>query len=143
MTTFTQLLAACATHPHSRLADCVACQGRLRQAVDLYRGDFLAGFGVDDSAAFEEWRRMTQERLHLQVLDALTRLIVAAEASGGYEQMRQDLLRQLVLEPWREEAHCQLMRVLAKTLSLRLRFTTGARCPRLSTCWGVRRRSRK
>jgi len=113
VTTFSHLLAVCAKHPHKSLADCAVCVPRLRQAVDLYRGDFLAGFGVDDSAAFEEWRRMMQERLHLQVLDALTLLAAAAEAAGDHEQMRQDLLRQLTLEPWREEAHYQLMRVLA------------------------------
>src|SRR5512142_2000273 len=34
-------LAACASHPHTRLDNCAVCAPRLQQAVDLYRGQFL------------------------------------------------------------------------------------------------------
>ncbi|MEZ4681465.1 MAG: hypothetical protein R2932_45360 [Caldilineaceae bacterium] len=85
VTTFTGLLAECAVHAHTTLAACPACLARLQQAVDLYQGDFLAGFTVADSDAFEEWRRITQEQLHIQALDALSRLADAAEGNGDDE----------------------------------------------------------
>src|SRR5215213_1307148 len=77
--TFQQLLAECAAHTHTTLTSCAPCLARLRQAVDLYQGDFLAGFTVADSDPFEEWRRILQEQLHIQLLDTLHQLANAAE----------------------------------------------------------------
>jgi len=112
--TFRHLLAVCANHAHTDLHTCPACLARLRQAVDLYRGDFLAGFTVADSAPFEEWRRITQEQLHIQVLNALTHLAAAAEAAGDDAGAIQMAHRLLTLEPWLEAAHRQIMRLLAQ-----------------------------
>ena len=41
--TFQALLTACATHAHASLVACRECNSRLVQAVDLYRGELLAG----------------------------------------------------------------------------------------------------
>ena len=112
--TFTELLAACTAHPHSHIAACQSCLPRLQQAVDLYRGDFLSGFTVADSDRFEEWRRITQEQFHLQTLDALTHLVSAAESAGDDEAALQSAQHQLALEPWLEDAHRCVMRVLAR-----------------------------
>jgi WD40 repeat protein/predicted ATPase/DNA-binding SARP family transcriptional activator len=113
VTTFRQLLAECKAHAHPQLAACPACLARLQQAVDLYRGDFLAGFTVADSDAFEEWRRITQEQLHIQALDALAQLADAAESNGDAEVALRTAQRQLTLEPWLEAAHRRIMRLLA------------------------------
>ncbi|MCL4860685.1 MAG: AAA family ATPase [Caldilineaceae bacterium] len=112
--TFCALLAQVAAHAHPALAHCPPCLASLRQAVDLYGGDFLAGFTVADSAPFEEWRRVTQEQLHLQALDALTQLANAAESAGDDEGALWAAQRQLALEPWLESAHRQVMRLLAQ-----------------------------
>lgn len=112
--TFRHLLATCARHAHWDLTTCAPCLARLRQAVALYRGDFLAGFTVADSAPFEEWRRITQEQLHVQMLDALTQLAAAAAAAGDDAQALDAARRLLTLEPWLEEAHRQVMRLLAR-----------------------------
>src|SRR6266545_385362 len=48
---FTTLLAECRAHAHDAPASCDACVAWLAQAVELYRGDFLAGFALPDSAA--------------------------------------------------------------------------------------------
>ncbi|MCW5853479.1 MAG: winged helix-turn-helix domain-containing protein [Anaerolineae bacterium] len=72
--TFEALLAACDAHPHENIESCLACAERLRQAVNLYRGEFLAQFFLDDSAAFEEWPWVQRERLHRRALDSLTQL---------------------------------------------------------------------
>lgn len=97
---FSDLIAQCAEHAHTEIATCADCLARLRQAVELYQDDFLAGFTIADSDPFEEWRRITQEQLHLQALNALTQLANAAESAGQDEQALQDARRQLALEPW-------------------------------------------
>ena len=86
---------------------------RLAQAVELYRGDFLAGFALPDSAAFEEWALIRREQLHQQALDALDTLATAHERRGDAAALCRYARRQLALEPWREQAHRQLMRGLA------------------------------
>lgn len=111
---FSALLAACATHTHTRLHGCAECLARMKEAAELYQGDFLADFVVDDSDSFEEWRRVTQERLHVQALDLLMDLADAAEAAGDDETASEYARRQLALEPWLEAAHRQIMRVLAR-----------------------------
>lgn len=111
--TFRNLMAQCVAHDHAALERCSACLARLQQAVDLYRGDFLAGFTVADSDPFEEWRRITQEELHLQALNALTQLGHAAETAGDDEAAHHAAQRQLQLEPWLESAHRRVMRILA------------------------------
>jgi len=88
---------------------------RLEQAIVLYRGDFLTGFFVDDSVLFEEWVTLRRERFHRQVLDALYHLAKHYERRRDYDRARHYARRQVELEPWREEAHQQLMRVLARS----------------------------
>ncbi|MFN8440640.1 MAG: BTAD domain-containing putative transcriptional regulator [Caldilineaceae bacterium] len=114
VTTFTRLFSTCATHAHSHIERCQPCLACLRQAVDLYQGDFLSGFTVADSNDFEEWRRIIQEQVHLQILDAFTHLAAAAESAGDDDAALQLAHRQLALEPWQESAHRCIMRVLAQ-----------------------------
>jgi DNA-binding SARP family transcriptional activator len=58
--TFTANLKRVAAHPHAKLAHCPSWLHVLRQTVELYQGDFLADLSVQDSVAFEEWRRLKQ-----------------------------------------------------------------------------------
>ncbi len=110
---FMEIITACKTHVHRRLETCRSCAQRLQQAVELYRGDFLAQFVQSGSEAFEEWTLIQRERLHREVLDALYALAEHHDRRSEYEQVRQYAARQLELDPWREEAHRQLMRALA------------------------------
>jgi predicted ATPase/DNA-binding SARP family transcriptional activator len=87
----------------------------LESAVDLYGGDFLAGFYLDDSLPFSEWASVRRERYHRQVLDALNQLAHWYERRRDYRRARRYARRQVELEPWREEAHRLLMRVLARS----------------------------
>lgn len=111
---FAALMTACERHPHRHLARCRSCTARLEQALDLYRGDFLAGFMISDSAPFEEWLLRQRERLHQQAFAALVRLAEYHERRGDDEQTRRFIRRQLELDPWREEAHRQMMRLLVQ-----------------------------
>ena len=111
--TFAGLLDACETHPHRQLATCEVCVERLREAASLYRGSFLEGFSIPDSAPFEEWALLERERLQRLVVDALRQLAGHNERRGEYGKGLAHLCRWVGLEPWREEAHRKLMKLLA------------------------------
>ncbi len=85
----------------------------LQSAIVLYRGPFLEGFSLSDNAPFEEWLLAKREYFSQQMLKALHNLADHFEQSGEFEQAKGYAQRQLDLEPWREEAHQQLMRLLA------------------------------
>ena len=113
VTAFTTLLETCKTHLHRRLEVCRPCMQRLEQTAELYRGNFLEGFTLVDSRPFEEWVLTQQEWLHHQVMTVFRHLARYHEQLGEYELAQRYTMRQLELEPWREEAHRRLMRLLA------------------------------
>ena len=53
---FRDRLAECQTHGHSEDEVCPACLPSLAEAAALYRDDFLTGFTLPDSPAFDEWQ---------------------------------------------------------------------------------------
>jgi predicted ATPase/DNA-binding SARP family transcriptional activator len=87
----------------------------LREAVELYRGEFLEGFSVREALGFEEWVLGERERLRQSVIQALDRLTVAYTARGEVAVGIEYTHRLLALEPWQEEAHRQLMTLLARS----------------------------
>ena len=88
----------------------------LRQAVGLYRGDFLEGFYVKNALEFEEWALGQRECLRELMLQALRRLTeqssrLEADPAVALEYCR----RWLGLEPWQEAAHRQMMLLLTRS----------------------------
>lgn len=90
---------------------------RLQVAVQLYEGDFLDGFYVRNAPEFEDWMLAQQSRLKELALRALHTLAAhfAEQDDTGRAQAVDYTRRLLALEPWREEAHRQMMRLLALT----------------------------
>jgi DNA-binding SARP family transcriptional activator/predicted ATPase len=86
---------------------------RLEGVVKLYRGEFLQHFFLEDSAEFEQWALVQRESLHQRVLAAHSDLAAYYERHRDFQAARRHASRQLELDPWREEAHCQMMRALA------------------------------
>ncbi|MDQ2998820.1 MAG: AAA family ATPase [Chloroflexota bacterium] len=86
---------------------------QLRETIELYRGDFLEDFYVRDAPMFDEWVLGQRERLRKLVLEALhtlsARMIELHEYTAGIDYTS----RLLALDPWREEAHRQMMLLLA------------------------------
>lgn len=109
---FRGLLHAVRAHAHTSPERCAACVARLAEAAERYPGDFLAGFSLSDSAPFDEWATVQREQLHQQQLAALETLTAAYELRGDSAAQCASARRQLLLEPWREQAHVQLMRGL-------------------------------
>ncbi len=107
-----ELVAAVGAHGHSSVAGCDECVGWLSEAASLYHGSFLQGFDLADSDIFEEWLTVQREQLMLGQLAALDTLATAHESRGEHAAAVECGRRQLVLEPWRESAHAQVMRGL-------------------------------
>jgi DNA-binding SARP family transcriptional activator len=85
----------------------------LTRAVDLARGDLLAGFGLRDSEAFDDWQRGAEEQMRREVGSVLERLAEAlaptdVDAAISYAR------RWLALDPLQEAAHRSLMRLHAQ-----------------------------
>lgn len=111
---FEEHLAAVQAHQHGSLVTCLTCLVMLETAVALYRrGDFLAGLSLPDASPFEAWLLLQRERLYQSQLTALHQLVTAYEQQGAWEAAYRYALWQIEIEPWREEAHRQAMRLLA------------------------------
>ncbi|MCO5185275.1 MAG: AAA family ATPase [Anaerolineae bacterium] len=92
---------------------CAIDANALGQAVDHYAGDLLPGFSCS-SDQFEVWLRNQREYLHQLALEALLQLAEDSLASGDFGTAVTLAQRQLRLEPWREQAHRQLMYAYAR-----------------------------
>lgn len=87
--------------------------GRLEQAVRLYRDNFLAGFALNDSVDFDDWALLKQEQLNRRAMSVLHELVSHYLALGAYDRAEAHAWRLLELEPYNEEVHRHLMRILA------------------------------
>ncbi len=81
----------------------------LQNAIDLYRGDFLAGFHVRNGHGFEEWALPVQERLRWLAATGLRHLIRHQLRQGDYTAVLAQLNRLCILDPFDENAQRQLM----------------------------------
>lgn len=86
---------------------------KLKQGIALYQGDFLSGFPSIESSMFEEWLMLKREYFKELAIGALRLIADYHEHRGEYQQAMPFTRRQTELEPWLEEAHQQLMRLLA------------------------------
>jgi DNA-binding SARP family transcriptional activator len=93
---------------------CEATQiGQLEHTLALYKGEFLHGFSLKDSPPFEEWTLLKREQISRRVIELLLELASFYEQHCEFEQAQAYARKIVELEPWNEEAHQQLMRVLA------------------------------
>lgn len=103
----------------------------LERAVDACRGDFLEGFTLDGSPSFEAWLLARREELNRMRRDALRRLATHYEARGDYDKATVHARGRLDAEAWDEEAHRQLMRLLAASGRRDLALAQFETCRRL------------
>ena len=110
---FTKLVEQTKNHNHESRESCPDCHEKLLKAADLYKASFLKGFYLEDCLVFEEWQHMQREHYHLEVLDLLADISSYLEQQGDAFKAEHYTKRQLKLEPLREDAHRNLMRLLA------------------------------
>src|SRR5512146_1164897 len=109
---FEEALKAARLHAHRSPQSCRFCAWQLAQAIERYQGDFLAHFFLPGSAPFEDWVVLRREALQRQALEAMSQLAGYHDRRGEYPQAEACLRRILTIEPWQEEAHGWLMRLL-------------------------------
>jgi predicted ATPase/DNA-binding SARP family transcriptional activator/tetratricopeptide (TPR) repeat protein len=84
----------------------------LVRAVELYRGDFLEGLVVADTAPFEEWQSLHAENFCRELAHALEKLVKNLEGSGACERALTYAQRWLSLDRLNEMAWQAIMRQL-------------------------------
>jgi DNA-binding SARP family transcriptional activator/tetratricopeptide (TPR) repeat protein len=110
---FEDLLAACKLHGHPESEVCAECLPLLTEAVERYRDDFMAGFGLRDSVAFDDWQFFQSESLRRELAGALDRLARGRGAVGEWEAAVAHARRWLSLDVLHEPAHRTLMTLYA------------------------------
>ncbi|NCF66971.1 MAG: tetratricopeptide repeat protein [Chloroflexi bacterium] len=96
------------------LADKDESTQTLMKAADLYRDDFVIGFTLPDSPAFDEWQFFQAEGLRQSLATALEKLIQKLSEQREYEEAIPYGRRWLALDPLHEPAHRQLMQHYAQ-----------------------------
>lgn len=86
-----------------------------QQFVDLYQGEFLSGFYVQNASLFDAWVLQQREQLHTLVIEALFSLVAEQTQRAAYTTALAANRRLLELEPWSEPVHRRQMWLLAQT----------------------------
>lgn len=91
------------------------CLDTLEEAIALYRGEFLEGFGVPDTYEFDDWVFFERDRLGRLYVSALRALSAGYEALGDYPRAIQRARAMLSYDPLQESVHRRLMRLYDAT----------------------------
>ena len=85
----------------------------LVDAVGLYTDDFLSGFTLPDSPAFDEWQFFQRESLRQLYGQVLEQLVQAYRSQSAWDQAIPYARRWVALDPLHEPAQRTLMRLYA------------------------------
>jgi predicted ATPase/DNA-binding SARP family transcriptional activator len=110
---FSGLVTTCKTHTHPQHKSCEECLEHFQEAARLYTGDFLDGFYLPKSLAFDEWATILREQLRLEVMEVLENLVLTFEQQGELEQALAYARRMVVLDELGEAGNAHLMHLLA------------------------------
>ena len=105
---FDRLLKTVKQHRHRRLAGCHSCLQRLQQATALYRGELMAGYGLENEL-WEEWLLVKRKHYQQQASEAFALLLGAQIEHEAWQASVTLAQRVLAIEPWHEGAHRALM----------------------------------
>ena len=113
VTAFRGLVNKTKTQGHTQDHLCPDCWTMIEEEVEMYRGDFMAGFNLADSPGFDEWRFFQGEELRQSLANALQSLISWHSSKGEYEQGILYARRWLAMDRLHEPAHRCLMQLYA------------------------------
>jgi DNA-binding SARP family transcriptional activator len=108
---FRELLTTAETHDHSGTDVCPDCLTPLEEAVELYRDDFMAGFMLRDSPAFDEWQFFQSQGLREALASALERLAHVFSAHNEHERAIGYARRWVAQDPLHEPAQRLLIQL--------------------------------
>lgn len=93
----------------------LAAEGQDAEAAELYRGDFLAGFGLRDSLEFDDWQFFEAETLKRDFAGVLERIARVEATAGRFDGAVELTRRWLALDELQEPAHRLLMELYARS----------------------------
>jgi predicted ATPase/DNA-binding SARP family transcriptional activator len=112
---FRQLLTqAWQPHGHSDSEICNLCVPLLKNAVSLYKDEFLSGFTLRDSSEFDNWQSIQGQNLQRELIDALKRLANGFALENNLKSAIEYAQRWVALDPLEEKAHRLLMLLYAR-----------------------------
>jgi diguanylate cyclase (GGDEF)-like protein/PAS domain S-box-containing protein len=100
-------------HNHPSLERCPACAQNLGKLVDLYRDDFLVEFSQVENPDYQEWIVFHREHYYSNLLVAMGSLVAYHRVAGDLESARLYARRYVSIAPLEENAHRQMMEILA------------------------------
>lgn len=107
-------VAEFAAAPSAAAGDDRLAIARLEQQIELYRGEFLAGFALADCPEFTDWQQLQSESLRRHALALLERLIACRQRQGDAAELLLPAARRYAaLDPWNEAGQQRLMQLLA------------------------------
>ena len=83
--------------------------------LEIYKGEFLAGFNLPESLPFDEWALLKRGQYARMMDVILQRVTNYYDSQGKYASALPFAWRHIELEPWQETARRQLMRLLVLT----------------------------
>ena len=108
---FRRVLKRAGSHGHPISQVCSDCLPLLLEAIDLYRGDFLAGFTLRDAPDFHDWQAVQSEALRREMSQALEGASHTLTDQAEFDQAISTAKRLLALDPLHEPAHQLLMQI--------------------------------
>jgi DNA-binding SARP family transcriptional activator len=105
---FRQKVSEC---PQEMAETCIA---PLTEAVNLYQGDFLAGFTLRDCPTFDEWQFFETDSFRNEYAGALDNLAQAYAQKRDYKTAITYARKRLTLDPLYEPAHRALIQIYAQ-----------------------------
>lgn len=96
----------------SQLFESACDRGDFETACQIYRGDFLAGFALDDCPEFDDWTFFRREALRGRLMHALERLVQDKNAAGDHFGATAHAGRLVELDPLSEVYGRHLIRSL-------------------------------
>src|SRR5258708_30745252 len=112
---FRRLVAAAREHHPAAEAPCPSCLAGLAEAATLYRGDFMGGFTLRDSPAFDDWQTQQTETLRRELAECLELLAMGYAHQGDYRSALEPARRWVALDPLHEPAQRLLMKLYARS----------------------------
>lgn len=84
---------------------------KLLEAADLYRGNFLQGFGLPDCPEFDQWQLLETETLQQTQMTLLSKTVELLSQRLDFDLAIQVAQRLLAMDTLNEVAHRQLMKL--------------------------------
>lgn len=89
--------------------------GKLAEAMDLYAGELLPGFNIDDAPEFERWLDEERARRASEAANGCFELSRSAEEGGDVRLALNWIRRAISIEPFSEPAHQRLIMLLDRS----------------------------